>query len=367
MAQRLEAETLARPPVAQRQVQLPPARLGHLAPALLGLPDPDHPLRGLRVVPVPVADLPVELPEDVSLRPARQPARPPPDLARRAVPAPAARRRGARRTRWTPSSIRPGTSRASPIRGSPTSPPIREAVDGGCRSTSISAASSTRSCTCSTPASSPGRWRRPAMAGLVGALRRPVHAGHGRPRDLQGRGRRLGAAGRGADRGDGRRAPGVPHDDRRRRCRSARSRRCRSRRGTSSIPTRSSRSFGADTARWFMLSDSPPERDVIWTEEGVQGAARFVQRVWRLVTNRRRRAPVGTRRRRVGDAAGCARPRTRRSRPFGDDIEACASTAASPTSTRWPTPSTTAFDARRVDLASPSARPPTCWCSSSRR
>ena len=42
-------------------------------------------------------------------------------------------------------------------------------------------------------------------------------------------------------------------------------------------------SFGADTARWFMLSDSPPERDVIWTEEGVQGAARFVQRVWRLV------------------------------------------------------------------------------------
>jgi leucyl-tRNA synthetase len=40
--------------------------------------------------------------------------------------------------------------------------------------------------------------------------------------------------------------------------------------------------YGADTARWFMLSDSPPERDVIWTEEGVQGAWRFVQRLWRL-------------------------------------------------------------------------------------
>jgi leucyl-tRNA synthetase len=40
---------------------------------------------------------------------------------------------------------------------------------------------------------------------------------------------------------------------------------------------------GADTARWFMLSDSPPDRDVIWTEEGVQGAGRFVQRIWRLV------------------------------------------------------------------------------------
>src|SRR5438128_1316917 len=42
-------------------------------------------------------------------------------------------------------------------------------------------------------------------------------------------------------------------------------------------------SYGADTARWFMLSDSPPERDVIWTEEGVAGAHRFVQRIWRLI------------------------------------------------------------------------------------
>ncbi|MBX3579115.1 MAG: leucine--tRNA ligase [Rhizobiaceae bacterium] len=43
-------------------------------------------------------------------------------------------------------------------------------------------------------------------------------------------------------------------------------------------------SYGADTARWFMLSDSPPERDVIWTEAGVEGAHRFVQRIWRLVS-----------------------------------------------------------------------------------
>ncbi|MCI4663882.1 MAG: leucine--tRNA ligase [Neomegalonema sp.] len=41
--------------------------------------------------------------------------------------------------------------------------------------------------------------------------------------------------------------------------------------------------FGADTARWFMLSDSPPERDVEWTESGVEGAYKFIQRVWRLV------------------------------------------------------------------------------------
>ena len=43
--------------------------------------------------------------------------------------------------------------------------------------------------------------------------------------------------------------------------------------------------FGADTARWFMLSDSPPERDVEWTEAGAEGAARHLQRVWRLVTD----------------------------------------------------------------------------------
>ena len=40
--------------------------------------------------------------------------------------------------------------------------------------------------------------------------------------------------------------------------------------------------YGADTARWFILSDNPPERDMEWTESGVAGASRFVQRVWRL-------------------------------------------------------------------------------------
>jgi leucyl-tRNA synthetase len=42
-------------------------------------------------------------------------------------------------------------------------------------------------------------------------------------------------------------------------------------------------SYGADVARWFMLSDSPPERDVEWTERGVQGAWRFTNRLWRMV------------------------------------------------------------------------------------
>jgi leucyl-tRNA synthetase len=41
--------------------------------------------------------------------------------------------------------------------------------------------------------------------------------------------------------------------------------------------------FGADTIRWFMLSDTPPERDIEWTQEGAEGCWRFVQRIHRLV------------------------------------------------------------------------------------
>ncbi len=41
--------------------------------------------------------------------------------------------------------------------------------------------------------------------------------------------------------------------------------------------------YGADAVRWFMLSDSPPERDLEWSESGIEGCWRFVQRLWRLV------------------------------------------------------------------------------------
>ena len=44
-------------------------------------------------------------------------------------------------------------------------------------------------------------------------------------------------------------------------------------------------SYGADTARFFVLSDSPPDRDVIWSEAGVEGAHRFTQRLWRLISD----------------------------------------------------------------------------------
>ena len=42
--------------------------------------------------------------------------------------------------------------------------------------------------------------------------------------------------------------------------------------------------YGADAVRWFMLSDSPPERDLEWSEGGIEGTWRFVQRLWRLFT-----------------------------------------------------------------------------------
>lgn len=47
-------------------------------------------------------------------------------------------------------------------------------------------------------------------------------------------------------------------------------------------PTTIISDYGADVARWFVLSDSPPDRDVQWTQEGVDGAWRFVQKVWSL-------------------------------------------------------------------------------------
>ena len=52
------------------------------------------------------------------------------------------------------------------------------------------------------------------------------------------------------------------------------------------------RDYGADTARWFMLSDSPPERDLEWTEAGVSGAWRFLQRLYRLYVDRLAELPA---------------------------------------------------------------------------
>ncbi len=80
--------------------------------------------------------------------------------------------------------------------------------------------------------------------------------------------------------------------------------------------------YGADTARWFMLSDSPPERDFIWTEAGVEGAHRFVQRVWRLVSEA---APlvagVKATPAREGEAAALSRAVHKAIKAVGEEIE----------------------------------------------
>ena len=81
-------------------------------------------------------------------------------------------------------------------------------------------------------------------------------------------------------------------------------------------------SYGADTARWFMLSDSPPDRDVIWTEAGVEGAHRFVQRVWRLASEASEplKGVVGEPAR-EGDAAAISKLAHKTVKAVGADIE----------------------------------------------
>ena len=93
-------------------------------------------------------------------------------------------------------------------------------------------------------------------------------------------------------------------------------------------PARIIESYGADTARWFMLSDWPPERDMEWTEAGVEGAWRYLNRVcgasstgWTecaLPPRRHADAATASRRRPEQD---CAAPPTRRSPAVTDDIE----------------------------------------------
>jgi leucyl-tRNA synthetase len=78
-------------------------------------------------------------------------------------------------------------------------------------------------------------------------------------------------------------------------------------------PTPIVEQYGADAVRWFVLSDSPAERDLQWTDAGIEGAWRFVQRVWRLVAE----AGVAD-----GDDAGLKRVLHRAIAGITEDIEA---------------------------------------------
>jgi len=84
-------------------------------------------------------------------------------------------------------------------------------------------------------------------------------------------------------------------------------------------------SYGVDTARFFVLSDSPPERDVVWTEAGVEGAHRFVQRIWRLVgeteANLRGVEPAQGK---AGEALAVSRAAHKTAKLVAEDIEKIA-------------------------------------------
>jgi leucyl-tRNA synthetase len=78
--------------------------------------------------------------------------------------------------------------------------------------------------------------------------------------------------------------------------------------------------YGADTIRWFMLSDTPPERDIEWTNEGAEGCHRFLQRVWRLVEDAKNLPAAGAAARAEGAALELRRTMHRAIAAVTDDL-----------------------------------------------
>ncbi|CAA7614928.1 leucyl-tRNA synthetase [Candidatus Terasakiella magnetica] len=79
--------------------------------------------------------------------------------------------------------------------------------------------------------------------------------------------------------------------------------------------------YGADTARLFMLSDSPPERDLDWTESGIDGAWRYVNRLWRMVVAAALPAPGSAMPELGSDAVKARRLVHKTIATVGDDLE----------------------------------------------
>lgn len=83
-------------------------------------------------------------------------------------------------------------------------------------------------------------------------------------------------------------------------------------------------SYGADAARLFMMSDSPPDRDLEWTEAGIDGAWRYINRLWRLVTEPGFALPVAGTAAPTSfgaDATALRRAAHKAAAAVGDDIE----------------------------------------------
>ena len=317
VARRLEARLLGNRPQAQAAGQLPAARLGHFAPALLGLPDPDHPLRGLRRRAGARQDLPVKLPDDVTFDQPGNPLDRHPTWKHVACPhcgGPApARDRHVGHVRRFVLVLRalhrsPQRSRADRSCRRPNHwLPVDQYIGGvehailhllysrfftrAMREVQPCSAATSRS-----PASSPRAWSchetyrdadgtvalagRSPRRGRTASGGAPSHVESGEPVEI------------------------GPIE-----------KMSKSKRNTVD-PDEIIATYGADTARWFMLSDSPPERDVIWTEAGVQGACKQSSGSGgsSAIDRRSRRRRARTRRRAFGEEATTHPPDRRMAR-----------------------------------------------------
>ena len=313
VAKRLESELRRQHAGRRASGELPPARLGHLAAALLGLPDPGDPLPEMRRR----AGARQGSAGDAARR--RRPSTGP--ATRSTIIRPgstslarnAAARRSAKPTPWTRSSIRPGISRASPIRGTKTRRPRPRSSTGmmpvdqyiGGVEHAILHLLYSRFFIRAMKATGHIGMDEP-FAGMftqgmvVHETYQKADGSYVTPAEVKietggnGRARRLLVDRRGQSRS-------APIE-----------KMSKSKRNTVD-PDDIIATYGADVARWFMLSDSPPDRDVIWSDERVQGASRFVQRLWRLVNESAdiakscaRGAAGCVRRRRAGAAQGRA-------------------------------------------------------------
>ena len=274
-------------PVGERKVNYRLRDWGISRQRYWGCPIPVIHCKTCGVVPVPDKDLPVELPEDATFDKPGNPLDRHPTWKHVNCPKCGEAARRARPTRWTPSSTSswyfvrftaPARRRRRSTRRRPHYwLPVDQYI-GGIEHAILHLLYSrffTRAM-CDT-----GHLKLTQQHAR--AVRGAVHAGHGHARDLQVAATAAGCCRREVrfeGEGDERRAieiaTGEPVAI-----------------GSIEKMSKSKKNlvdpddiiahYGADCARWFMLSDSPPERDVIWTEAGVDGAGRFIQRIWRLV------------------------------------------------------------------------------------